>query len=161
MTKPNPDQAAARLYDLIRLIRPAHRRLARSVSVHLDGTGLSLGGRAVLELLAETGPLSVAAAARQLFLARQQVQLVMDALDQQGHVQKRPNPAHRRSPLFALTDQGRAAFASLHARELNRLGDFAAQLEDADLSAALRVMTALVDGFGAYEDDPDAPQPLA
>lgn len=160
MTELTPDQAAARLYVLVRLIRPAHRRLARSVAAHLDGTGLSLGGRAVLELLAETGPLSVAATARLLFLARQQVQLVMDSLEQQGFVEKRPNPAHRRSPLFALTDRGHAAFAELHDRDLARLADIADRLEDADLSAALRVMTALVEGFGAYEDDPDAPRPL-
>lgn len=163
MTNADPDDAASRLYDLVRLIRPAHRRLARSVAAHLDGTGVGLGARAVLELLHGNDPagLSVPDIARRLFLARQQIQLAMDGLERDGLVVRRSNPAHRRSPLFGLTQRGQDVFTAIHARELEVLGGIAGGLASADVAAARTVMQALVDGFGAYEDDPDAPAGLA
>ena len=158
----NVSDAAARLYDLVRLIRPAHRRLARSVAAHLEGTGVGLGARAVLELLRDNDPagLSVPDVARRLFLARQQIQLVMDGLERDGLVIRRSNPAHRRSPLFGLTPQGQDVFAAIHARELEVLGVIAGGLASEDVAAALTVLQALVDDFGAYEDDPDSPAGL-
>jgi DNA-binding MarR family transcriptional regulator len=159
----NVSDAAARLYDLVRLIRPAHRRLARSVAAHLESTGVGIGARAVLELLRNNDPagLSVPDVARRLFLARQQIQLVMDGLERDGLVIRRSNPAHRRSPLFGLTPQGQDVFAAIHARELEVLGVIAGGLASEDVAAALTVLQALVDGFGAYEDDPDSPAGLA
>lgn len=159
----NVSDAAARLYDLVRLIRPAHRRLARSVAAHLEGTGVGLGARAVLELLRDNDPagLSVPDVARRLLLARQQIQLVMDGLERDGLVIRRSNPAHRRSPLFGLTPQGQDVFTVIHARELEVLGVIAGGLASEDVAAALTVLQALVDGFGAYEDDPDSPAGLA
>jgi hypothetical protein len=55
------------LYEIIRLIRPVHRRLARAVEAKLEGTGVTVGMRAVMEVLEEAGPMAVPDIGRSLF----------------------------------------------------------------------------------------------
>ncbi|MEU3628247.1 MarR family winged helix-turn-helix transcriptional regulator [Amycolatopsis coloradensis] len=51
-------------------------------------------------------PLPVPAIARRLGQVRQGVQRVVDELTEVGQLRTEPNPAHRRSPLYALTPDG-------------------------------------------------------
>jgi DNA-binding MarR family transcriptional regulator len=51
-------------------------------------------------------PLTVAAIARQMGLARQSVQRTADLLVEEGLCEYLPNPAHRRAKLLLSTDQG-------------------------------------------------------
>ncbi|WIV55959.1 MarR family winged helix-turn-helix transcriptional regulator [Amycolatopsis nalaikhensis] len=50
--------------------------------------------------------LTVPAIGRRLGLVRQAVQRVVDDLVEAGQLRAEPNPAHRRSPLFACTPEG-------------------------------------------------------
>ena len=148
------------LYDLLQTIRPLHRRVARSVASHLEGAGIGVGARAVLACLAEGGPATVPQAGRALFLPRQNVQKWMDELLAAGLVAKHPNPAHRRSPVVALTDKGTAFFERIRAREQAFLAPLASDLDAGDVEAAARVLSACLAHFAAYEDDPDRPGPI-
>ncbi len=58
-------------------------------------------------------PLTVAGIGRQMGITRQAVQRVATRLVEEGMLESRPNPAHKRSPLFAPTAQGRAAIARI------------------------------------------------
>ena len=53
---------------------------------------------------------------------------MVDDLERQGHVELRPNPAHRRSPLVALTD-GDPMISARLARALADLGRVSQALE--------------------------------
>jgi len=148
------------LYEIIRLIRPVHRRLARAVEAKLDGTGVTVGMRAVMEVLDEAGALSVPDIGRALFLARQQIQLMVNALEEQGLVIRRSNPAHKRSPLFALTEAGQTAFGEIRATENDEIEAVCELFSEADLNSAQKVLCAMLDHFAAFEDDPDRPKSL-
>src|SRR5690606_8560802 len=126
-------------------VRPLHRLTARAVSAGLEGTGVTLGMRAVLEQLHVGGPQTVPAVGRALVLPRQVVQRLVDEAARHGLVELRPNPAHRRSRLVALTDAGRRAFAGVHDAELQRLAVVAAAVDPEDLAACLRVLDRLLD----------------
>ena len=148
------------LYEIIRLIRPVHRRLARAVEAKLEGTGVTVGMRAVMEVLDELGPLTVPDIGRTLFLARQQIQLMMNTLEEQGLVTRRPNPAHKRSPLFALTEEGLTVFGQIRATENDEIEAVCDLFTGADLQAAQKVLCGVLDHFAAFEDDPDRPKSL-
>ena len=102
-----------RVYDVIRQVRPLTVASVRVVAEGVRPHGLTVGGRAVLELLAEHGARTVPALAADLGVSRQAVQRVVDYLRVRCHVVTRPNPAHRRSVLVETTDQGAAAFAEV------------------------------------------------
>ena len=148
------------LYEIIRLIRPVHRRLARAVEAKLNGTGVTVGMRAVMEVLSEAGPLSVPDTARTLFLARQQIQLLMNALEEGEFVERGPNPAHKRSPLFCLSERGRSVFADIRASENDEIEMICELFTEQDLKSSQQVLCAMLDHFAEYEDDPDRPRPF-
>lgn len=55
-------------------------------------------------------PLPVAHIARNMGLARQSVQRVVDDMREDGLLRLEPNPHHRRAPLVAMTPRGEAAY---------------------------------------------------
>jgi DNA-binding MarR family transcriptional regulator len=62
-------------------------------------------------------PLPVAHIARNMGLARQSVQRVVDDMRADGLIRLEPNPHHRRAPLVALTPRGEAAYRQAMARK--------------------------------------------
>ncbi|MCV0429485.1 MAG: MarR family winged helix-turn-helix transcriptional regulator [Roseibium sp.] len=148
------------LYEIVRLIRPVHRRLARAVEAKLAGSGTTVGMRAVMEVLEEGGPMSVPDVGRVLFLARQQVQLLVNGLEEQGMVERLPNPAHKRSSLFVLSDRGQSAFGEIRARENDEMDAVCEMFSNDDLQSTQRVLCAMLDHFAEFEDDPDRPKAL-
>lgn len=139
--------SSERLYDVLRLVRPVHELSARAVSQYLEGTGLSMPARAILELLYDRGPQTVPQMARALFVTRQGVQALVEQCKTNELVTTASNPAHRRSHLIALTERGRDTYRQLHEAELTRLSRVSAALAPSDIDAAERVLQALVDGL--------------
>lgn len=133
----------AMLYEVLRHVRPLVLNSARVVEASLRGDGLTVGMRAVLEMLAGHGPMAVPDIADRLDLARQGIQRHVNDLIALGCVESRPNPAHRRSVLIATTPAGSELFARIRAAELARLGRMAPGCTDEDIAAALRVLGAL------------------
>ncbi|SHJ95405.1 DNA-binding transcriptional regulator, MarR family [Pseudonocardia thermophila] len=144
---------AGELYVVLRRVRPLHLLSARAVTAALAGEQVTMGVRALLEALLDTGPAPVPAIARTLSLPRQVIQRLVDQARGLGLVTTAPNPAHRRSPLVVLTDEGRAAFDRIHDAELRALGPIAAGLDPGDVAAAVRVLDALVTGIGRITAD--------
>ncbi|MEV5598168.1 MarR family winged helix-turn-helix transcriptional regulator [Streptomyces sp. NPDC052496] len=94
------------------------------------------------------GPLPVAGIARAMGITRQSVQRVADLVVAEGLAEYRPNPAHRRAKLLALTDDGltalrritpdHGAFAAELAEQLGGAPEFRAVMEAVEtLSRAL------------------------
>ena len=93
---------------------------------------------------ASAGGQTVAQLARRLGLARQGVQRVADALEDENLVRYEENPDHRRAPRVALTPQGEATLRRLSAAAARWENPLAARLRRSDLQQASNFIRALV-----------------
>ena len=108
-----------------------HYRL-NAVLALLHGEDDVAGKRGMLRNLMANGPMTVPQLAALRPVSRQYVQKVVNALEGQGLVERRPNSAHRRSKLVALTAEGRACLAQIAAREAPLLDAARAAVPDPD-----------------------------
>ena len=147
----SPEQLAGRLAEVFDVVGPVYRRAQRRVEEGAPVHGLSVGVRAVLNLLREQGPMTVPQMSRAQALSRQFVQRMVNEAMARGLAGTRPNPAHKRSVLIQLTSDGAAAIDALIAHEHALLGHVRGGLTDAEITACLRVLTCLLDFLG--DDD--------
>jgi len=110
-------------------------------AVHKDA-GLTASMRAVMEALAG-GPRTVPDIARSKSVTRQHIQLLVDDLAKSDLVELRPNPAHQRSPLVALSRKGETLFASVRKREAPLVEQLATALDARKAAATVQTLTAL------------------
>lgn len=134
-----------RLYHLVWMSRPLMQVAELAVEQGLEGSGLTVRMRAVLEVLRENGALPVPEIARHLQIQRQYVQVMVNETLAEGLTEQRPNPRHKRSPLLALTDKGQALIEGAVARErvlLEAIGD---GFEEQEIATALDVVRRLTE----------------
>lgn len=104
-------------------------------------------------------PLTVAAVARRMGLARQSVQRTADLLVDAGLLERRPNPAHRRAHLLAATPAALAAVGRItpqHAAFADRLvaaQGGSRQAGEAALAEVLEGMARLSAALDRLEED--------
>ena len=132
-----------RLYAVLQQVRPLVLNSARVVETSLKPLGLTVGMRAVLEVLAATGPATVPAIGERLDLPRQGVQRHVNDLIEGNHVESRANPGHRRSVLIALTDTGSDLIRRINDDERRHLSHMAAECTAQEIAAAHKVLQAL------------------
>jgi DNA-binding MarR family transcriptional regulator len=131
------------VYALLRCVRPLVLNSARVVEASLRPEGLTVGMRAVLEVLREGGDATVPSVGMLLDLPRQAVQRHVNDLRALGYVGSRPNAAHRRSVLVALTGRGREVIDRVTDSELRELGSLAPECTDEELRTAAKVLGSL------------------
>lgn len=152
----SPDELPGRLMEVFGLVGPLYRRVQRRID--LDAAqGVSVGVRAVLDLLREHGPMTVPQMGRAQSLSRQFVQRMVNEGAAAGLVEAIPNPAHARSSLIRLTDAGEATITAIVAREHAVLRQAAGDLTDADVATTVRVlgrMLALFDDVEMGQSEP-------
>ena len=122
-----------------RLLLPVLRQW--SARLHEDA-GVTGAMREVLELLRRLGPSPVPALAREYGVSRQHVQTQVDALLAADLVERRPNPAHKRSLRIALSDKGRALVDTLRAEERDAFAKLQTGVSDESLKDAIHVLAA-------------------
>lgn len=129
----------ADIYELAGELQRAGEALARSVA--------QSGARWKVLSAASGGGQTVAQLARRLGLARQSVQRVADALEDDALLAYEPNPDHQRSPRLALTAQGEQVLGRLSAAAAKWEEPLAVQLRREELERArtfIRTMVQLV-----------------
>lgn len=141
------------LYGVIDQIRLCFNAMASLADETHADIGISAAMRAVLERLARAGPQTVPAMARARNVSRQHVQKLVDALGEAGLIDLRENPAHKRSPLVALTPQGTELFARIQGREEAIVSDLAARLADRDLAGTARTLRAIAGALRDLRED--------
>ncbi|MCP2291584.1 MarR family winged helix-turn-helix transcriptional regulator [Nocardia amikacinitolerans] len=102
-------------------------------------------------------PLPVAGIARAMGITRQSVQRIADLLVDKGLAEYRPNPAHRRAKLVAITEEGHAAVQRINPRHAVFADRLAAELgmdEFARIVEALTRLSAAVDAMTEREGRP-------
>lgn len=132
--------------EVFNLVGPLYRRVQRRIEQDA-AQGISVGVRAVLDLLRERGPMTVPQMRRAQSLSRQFVQRMVNDAAAQGLVESIPNPAHQRSVLIQLTADGRAAIGAIVAREHAVLRQTGGNLTDADVAASIRVLSQMLELF--------------
>jgi DNA-binding MarR family transcriptional regulator len=128
------------LADEVRLHYHALVRLAGALHGALK---VSAPMRAVLEFLQTQGPTPVPRIARSRGVSRQHIQTIVNELLDEGLVELRDNPAHRRSCLVALTAIGDATIAGIRDTERTVLGDAFSDLDTAHVRAATQTLRAV------------------
>ncbi|MBF6297771.1 MarR family transcriptional regulator [Nocardia amamiensis] len=88
-------------------------------------------------------PLPVAGIAREMGITRQSVQRIADLLVDKGLAEYRPNPAHRRAKLVAVTDAGLAAVRRINPQHAAMSKRLAAELGPEQLALTVDVLTKL------------------
>jgi DNA-binding MarR family transcriptional regulator len=137
-----------RLYQAIRLIRPIHLNMQRTLEAQLAGTGISVPQRDLLEVFHGNGPLTVPTISRMLGIKRQFVQRTVGDLLDLGLVERRTSPRNPRVFLYRLTDQGCRLFETVHEREMALLRQRLGDINITEVVVALRVLARIA---GAYE----------
>lgn len=137
------------LLDEVRLL--FHR--ATQAAEHLHRTEpMTAGGRAVLELLHRSGSASVPDIARRRHVSRQHIQLLVNALLSAGLVTAQDNPAHRRSPLIALTADGEATIRRMLTREQHLFQRLRLPVSDRELTQAAATLAAVCTAIGEVDE---------
>ncbi|MGN5236424.1 MarR family winged helix-turn-helix transcriptional regulator [Rhodococcus sp. SJ-3] len=142
-----PDELAPRLMEVFAQVGVLYRRVYRRLEQDALPPGMSVGVRAVCDLLTAHEPMTVPQMGRALATSRQFIQrMVNDALTHE-FVETLDNPRHQRSPLIGLTEKGRAAMASTLDREHAVLEGVGGNLTDTDIDTCLRVLRHLGEPF--------------
>ncbi|MEJ8672181.1 MarR family transcriptional regulator [Streptomyces sp. MS1.AVA.1] len=148
-----PDELGRRLTEVFDLAGPLYRFAARKVEQGEPVEGVSAGVRAVLNLLRQHGPMTVPQMGRAQALSRQFVQRMVNDAAARGWVELIPNPAHQRSSLIRLTEEGKDVIAAVLAREHTLNRQVGGSLTDAEVRACVRVLTEMVRTFDHVDID--------
>jgi len=129
-------------YEITWLIRRLFRAMAQLADTYLRAHGLAAADRAVLEFLYPDEALSVPDIAARYQVSRQHIQVTVNALLEDGFVESRPNPRHKRSPLFALSHVGREC-SKIRAAESELLDKLFADIPTDDIECTRRTLQAM------------------
>ena len=135
------------LHQLIWMSRPLMQAAEACVEAGLSGTSLTVRMRAVLEILEKYGAQTVPEIATRLEIKRQYVQVMCNETLASGLVEQRANPRHKRSPILALTDQGRSLIGDIISKEMSLVDEIGADLSKDDIATALRVVLAVTNNL--------------
>ncbi|MDB5533531.1 MAG: putative transcription regulator protein [Hyphomicrobiales bacterium] len=150
MSKASPELShtpnGAAVTDLFRMIFLVNARLIADG----DQLGRDLGfTSARWQVLGTAGDKlkSVAQLARQMGLARQSVQRLVDWLEERGFVVLVDNPDHQRAKLVQLTEKGVETRSKLKSRQIAWVNELGLALSGDDLETALNVLIGLRQGL--------------
>lgn len=107
--------------------------------------------RTILVAIARSGPRTVAQIARQRFEARQRVQPLVNALIADGLLEPRPNTAHKRAPLVALTGRGEEMVRTITERESSLRARLKLAIPPTELARAAGILRAVREAMDSPE----------
>jgi DNA-binding MarR family transcriptional regulator len=105
--------------------------------------GLPVGGKMVLEVLERYGAKTVPQVARIRVTSRQNIQVLVNRLEKDGHVALVQNPAHKRSPFVQLTETGKAALGQMLGTEESARQTLFLQLRKADVLSSVELLNRI------------------
>jgi DNA-binding MarR family transcriptional regulator len=122
-----------------------HHRMVRAVNDEMSGCGLSMARTKVLMRLREQGPTRQSVLAADFGLSPHSITDVVDALEQQGLAERRPDPTDRRAKLVAITEAGEACLGVASASRERLLKQIFGVLSQEDRATLLRLLDLLDD----------------
>jgi DNA-binding MarR family transcriptional regulator len=128
---------------------------ARLVGEQLAEAGVTRRHFSVLVALEDGGPTSQAALGRRLGLDRSDLHAIVGALERDGLVERRRDPADARRNLVRLTPKGRGAIKRLDARVQAAQDALLAPLDDAERRRLIALLTRVVEHHAEAGAPPD------
>lgn len=142
------------LYQIIWQSRPLMQAAEATVERGLDGTGLTVRMRAILEILYRQGASTVPDLARALDIQRQYVQLMVNETRTAGLTEKQHNPRHKRSYEIILTQAGTDLISDVLTRETALVEQLSDHFTEQDIATTLRVMLDLTLALKSQSSEP-------
>ncbi len=124
-------------------VRLLHNRLIELVDELHHDRRVTAPQRAVLEFVHRHGPATVPTIARARGVTRQHIQAISNELKSLELIEPQENPAHRRSPMLVLTDNGRQTIDRILERELHHLATHVRDLDENRLRSAAQTLAEL------------------
>jgi DNA-binding MarR family transcriptional regulator len=122
---------------------------------------LPVAEHAVLDIIHRAGALTVPQIARERSTSRQNIQILVDRLAREGQVELVGNPAHKRSALVRLTEQGRTWLATGEQSQRQFFSEIESRLSQGEIRAAvsvLRKVQSLLNGEGRQQNHNSQPR---
>jgi DNA-binding MarR family transcriptional regulator len=129
-------------------------RLGDLMERDLGARGLSTARAEVLFVLHERGPLVQRELSQVLRCTPRYVTGLIDALEAQGWVARRPHPTDRRATLVSLTERGTAAAARMHAERQESAAALFGDVAADDLETFVAVLDRVLDRIGRPTPEP-------
>lgn len=124
-------------------VRLLHNQLIALAEELHRGSGVTASRRAVLEFIHQHGPSTVPTIARARGVTRQHIQAISNELRSLDLIESQQNPAHQRSPMIALTDDGRQTIDRMLEREGDYLTAHVSDLDENELWAAAQTLASV------------------
>src|SRR4051794_14035135 len=134
--------------DLAAMLAPLIRQLIAAERPVLDEHGLSMWGYSVLVALDQSPIRTQAALAEAIGADKTRIIPVLDELQQQGYIERHPDPDDRRVRLLAVTDAGREVKDAVQAEIQRGEERWLSVLSPAERAAFLRALERLTDQPG-------------
>ena len=131
------------LYDAVQTTRPLIRNIVAAVDATLKGTGVTVGVRAVLEVLLVADNASLPEVTKHLNLTRQFAHRMLGEAVDAGLVERKPSPTRKGAHIYCLSRKGREAIEAIRTQEQESLRAFMQDHSEEDLRAFCRVQSAL------------------
>ncbi len=131
-------------YELIWKVRRTFRAMASFSDDILEPFSISAAERAAMEFVHAWGPMSVPDLARNFHVSRQNIQIRVNGLLKRGLMEKRANPAHKKSALIALTAEGAALFAKVRETEKAVVNTLFKDIDDDEIRGASATLSKLL-----------------
>jgi DNA-binding MarR family transcriptional regulator len=128
---------------LAEAFRGVARQLRHQAQSALAPWDISPSQARALGVLTRHGPVRLGALSEHLRIAPRSATEVVDALEGDGLVERRPDPCDRRATLVALTDRGAQVAAGVRAARAAEAEEFFARLDDADRASLTRILRSL------------------
>lgn len=140
--KLDPEEAelSLRLVDALASFSPAYGKWVRS---RLPAGGPTYARMRLMEVLRRKGPQIMSSVSDELGVTRRNVTALVDALEGEGLVRRRPHPEDRRATIIELTSRGREVCLSLSAEHAAAVSELFSDLTGEDRRELARLLGIL------------------
>lgn len=129
------------------MTRPLLRNITARLEADLQGTGITVGQRAIMEALLACGSATAPELTAHLQISRQLTGRLLKEMTEGGMLLTAPNPRHRTSCYYRLSEVSRCRIEALRAREMKDIAAFAERFTPEEIRAFRTVQQALNDAF--------------
>jgi len=124
-------------------VRALFHKLGHAATV-IHGTDIpAIGKRAILEDLLINGQQTIPEIARKRPVSRQHILQLVKPLEEEGNVQFKENPIHKKSFLVDLTDQGKELIEEMILKEGIVFKELTNSMKLSDLNTTLKTLSSI------------------
>lgn len=132
--------SALRLVDEFAAFGPLYMKWARS---RLQYRGMTYARMRLLGALHCNGPQIMTSISDELGVTRRNVTALVDALEEEGLVRRKPHPTDRRATVIEMTPQGERAMDRIYDEHRSSVAELFAELSEEDRRELTRMLGAL------------------